>query len=123
MPVGDKHMAATDVSNSREHDYLNKYWEVLAACAWRECLAHGRGALLVGGFDDPEGCIYLPSGMMANPLLDGFTRLVDEYDPNQEIVVVIMRPPDMVSAYKGAVPERGTPSELYERLKLDLFEQ
>lgn len=102
---------------TQDYDYIAQHWEILAACAWKEYQAHGRGALLMGGFDDPGDFIYLPLDLMTTmPLLEEFARFAGEYDPRQEVVVIFLRQPPSVSAYKGGVPKRGTPPELYERL-------
>jgi hypothetical protein len=99
-------------------DFINKYWEVLAACAWNEYRAHGRGALVIGAFAKPDESIYLPMGMLTkNPLLEEVRRFAEEYDPCQEVVAIFLRSPSGVSAYRGGIPERGTPPELYERRK------
>ena len=60
--------------------------------------------------------------MVAHPLLNDFARFAEEYDPCREVVVIFLRHPSSVSAYKGGIPERGTPPELYERLKAVLQE-
>jgi hypothetical protein len=100
-----------------------KYWELLAACAWKEYQVHGRGALLVGGFNEPGDFIFLPlEVMVAHPLLKDFAQFAKKYDPSREVAVIFLRQPPTVSAYKGGIPERGTPPELYERLKAVLQE-
>ena len=55
--------------------------------------------------------------MKANPLLSDFARFAEEYDPDQEVVVIFLRPPGSVTAYRGGLPERGTPREMHERLR------
>jgi hypothetical protein len=109
--------------HQQNHNYVAKYWEVLAACAWKEYQLNGRGAFLVGGFDEPDDFIYLPLEVLTTyPLLGDFARLAEEYDPSREVVVIFLQHPPSVSAYKGGIPERGTPPELYERLKAVLQE-
>lgn len=109
---------------TQNHDYINDHWEVLAACAWREYQAHGRGALLLGGFDDPEDSIYIPSDLLRTvPFLEDFARFADEYDPCREVVVIFLRPPHSVSAYRGSMPDQRTPPEMYERLQPVLDEK
>ena len=108
---------------TQNHDYISDHWEILAACAWREYQAHGRGALLAGGFNEPGDFIFLPlEVMVAHPLLKGFARFAEEYDPSREIVLIFLQQPPKVTAYKGGIPERGTPPQLYERLKTVLYE-
>jgi hypothetical protein len=113
-------MSHTRDNNTQDYECIAKYWEVIAACAWREYEAHGRGALLVTALDGPEDCIYLPLEMMKNPLLDGYRQLVERYDPRAEVVVIFLRGKGEVSAYKGGICERGTPPELHDRLKAAL---
>lgn len=104
---------------SRDYSYIAKYWELLAACAWREYKTHGRGALLVHiDGEVEEEAIFLPLAMLTtHPRLEGFALLAKAYDPRLEIVVIFLRPPSEVTAHKGSIPEKGTPPELYERIK------
>jgi len=106
-------------NNKKEHsDFIARYWEVLAACAWREYQPHGRGALVFGALGEPDDFVYLPLNMMeAEPLMSGFASLCKQYDPEREIVVVFVGVPPSVTALKGGMPERGTPPALYDRLK------
>jgi hypothetical protein len=116
-------MRAEIGKQAQNHDYISDHWGVLAACAWREYQAHGRGALLLGGFDDPEDSIYIPSDLLRTvPFLEDFARFADEYDPCREVVVIFLGEPPKISAFKGGIPERGTPPALYERLKAVLHE-
>jgi hypothetical protein len=108
---------------NQNHSYISENWEALGACAWKEHLAHGRGALLIGGFDEPDDFIYLPlEVLVAHPLLKDYARFAEDYDPSREVVVIFLQQPPSVSAYKGGIPERGTPPQLYKRLKAVLQE-
>jgi hypothetical protein len=102
----------------KEHsDFIEQYWEVLAACAWREFKLHGRGALVFGALSEPDDFIYMPLSMLeGEPLMGGFASLAKEYDPMQEVVVILGVPPS-VTAIKGGPLRAGTPPALYERLK------
>ena len=111
------------MENKERSDFIARYWEVLAACAWREYQLHGRGALVFGALSEPDDFIYMPLIMLeAEPLMVDFASYAKEYDPSQEIVAVILGVPPSVAALKCGMPERGTPPALYERLKEALQE-
>jgi hypothetical protein len=108
---------------TRDYDYIDKYWEVLAACAWKEYRVHGRGALLCQIEEPGEEAVYLPLEMLtAHPHLKEYARMLEKYDPLEEVVLIFLRPPASVSAYKGGLSERGTPRQLYKRIKAVLSE-
>jgi hypothetical protein len=99
-------------------NFIDRYWEVLGACAWKEYRAHGRGALVLGAFSEPDDAIYCPAEeLQGHPLLTNFARFVDEYDPTEEVVVIFLWRPDEISAHRCGIPSRGTPPQLYEQLK------
>ena len=107
-----------EIDQQQNYEYIAQFWEVIAACVWQEYQTHGRGALLVGAFAEPDDPIYLPLEIIqGHPLTKELAMFVEEYDPNNEVVVIFLRRPDSVNAFKGAIPERGTPPQLYERLK------
>jgi len=83
----------------------------------------GRGALVIGAFDDPEDPIFVPlESLSSAPLLEDFARYAEEYNPEQEVVLIFLKSPSGVRAYKGGLPDRGTPPQLYEKLKSVLDE-
>ena len=106
-----------------EHEaYVAEYWDVIAAIGWKEYTAHGRGAMLVQNFGQPdENTIYIPLKMLGVPLTAAYANVVAAYDPSRETVVIVVRSPDSIGAYKGAVPGRATPPQAYERLNAKLF--
>jgi hypothetical protein len=109
--------------DTQNYNYIDKYWEVLAFLAWKEFHTHGRGGLIVFGLlEGPGDAVYMPLGVMkAEPLLSDFARFAEEYDPDREVVLIFLRPPAPVSAYRGGLSERGTPRAMYERLKPIMF--
>ena len=110
-------------ANDLDQAYLEQYWDMIAAIAWKEFKVHGRGAVLVENAGQPkEQSIYLPLKMLAgNPLGHEYAALVREYDPRREVVVIFMRPPCSVSVYNGAMSGRETPPQAYARLNKQLF--
>src|ERR1017187_7442919 len=117
-------MKKTIDQQTQDYKYIDKYWEVLAAIAWNEFQTHGRGGVIVfGSFEGPGDDVYMPLEVMqADPLLSDFARFAEEYDPDREVVVIFLRPPDSVTAYRGGLPERGTPRDMHERLKPIMYE-
>ena len=102
--------------------YLEKYWAMIAAIAWKEFTVHGRGALLVQNVGQTdEEAIFLTTRMLASPLTAQYALMAAEYDPEREIVVIFMRPASPVSAYKGAVGGRELPPEACRHLEAILF--
>ena len=77
----------------------------------------------MGTCGDPDDAIYLSAEKLASqPLLKDLARLAEDYNPQTEVAVIFLQPPHSVSAYKGGIQERGTPPELYDRLKPFLHE-
>ncbi len=115
-------MSFAPAPNVQNEAYLEKYWDLVAAIAWKEFKAHGRGALLVQNIEQPhEDVVFIPLTMLtANPLVHDFAAYVRAYDPRREIVAVFLRR-GLVSAYKGAVAGRETPPEAYRRLSAVLW--
>ncbi len=108
-----------NTENIQHRQYLQEYWDVVAAIAWREFNVHGRGALVVQDFEQPdEDAAFVPLAMLNDsPLGDDYAAFVREYDPQREVVVIFLRPPCLVSAYKGSVAGGMTPPEAYWRLR------
>ena len=50
-----------------------------------------------------------------------YARMVREYDPRREVVVLFMVPPLSVTAFTGALPDRETPPECCKRFGSMLF--
>jgi hypothetical protein len=58
--------------DKRNDDYIAQFWERIAACAWKEYQAYGRGALLVDGFAEADDSVYLPlKVILGHPLTNG----------------------------------------------------
>src|SRR5262249_54003404 len=107
-----------EFDQQQNYEYIAQFWEVIAACASQEYQTHGRGALLVCAFAETQGTIYLPPEMIqTHPLARALARFAEEYDPNNEVLVIFFRRLDSVNSYKGAWREPGTPPQLYEQLK------
>ncbi len=99
--------------------YLEKYWVLIAAIAWLGFKDQGRGALVVQKLEHPdEDMVFMPLAKFTDdPLLHDYAAFVREYDPEREVVVIFLRPPCLVSAYKGAMAGGVTPPEAYRRLR------
>ena len=103
--------------NQQDRDYLSKYWDILAAIAWKEYTIHGRGAVLVQNADQPdEDAIYITVDMLGGPITGEYAHMAAGYEPREEIVVILMRPPSPVTAYRGCLPSRSAPPEAYRQL-------
>jgi hypothetical protein len=68
-----------------------------------EVAGHGAVVVDLQGEGNPEPTIYLPSVSM--PGHDEYTAgLVRDYSPDAEFVVVLIRPGEMESSYRVALP-------------------
>jgi hypothetical protein len=89
----------------RHYDYLTRHWEVLAASAWKRYKKHGRGVVVIrkcGAFGSPDAPKYLPWKLVIDPdFIKGLAQMVEEYEPQKEVVVIFLDAPDDVSAYKA----------------------
>jgi len=110
MPISTK---------KKDFKYIEKYWEPLAAVAWKEYLDRGRGALIVDFTSDKSGDAVYSSleELTKTPLYDEGIQMVKDYDPRRQVVLIFLRLPDSVSGYKGGIAEWGTPPEIYEEFK------
>ena len=100
--------------------YIDRCWEAIAAVAWKEYMAHGRGALLFTASAESGGewdGIYLPIDLVVgHPLMKEYAEMTRSYDPMKQIVAIFLTPPDYVSAYVGGLtPERISPPEVYKK--------
>jgi hypothetical protein len=110
-----------DREAKRSHlNYIERRWDMLAAIAWKEYRASGRGALLFTQTGEPGeewDCIYLPLEAFEDaPLVKEYCDFVKQYDPTKQLVAIFLIPPDTVSAYSGGLsPERVAPPEAFRR--------
>lgn len=110
---------------SRLHlTYVDERWEILAAIAWKEFVAHERGALLLQQEGEGEwDATYLPIEVFeTSPAMKEYRALVESYDPKRQVVLILLTPPEHLSAYVGGLtPERLGPPEAYQKLGALLF--
>lgn len=108
--------------NSEEQHYLDRCWDLLAAIGWKEFSVRGRGAVLVYLAEPNDSAKFIPMEVLAgNPVTEEYARMVREYDPRREIVVIFMVPPLSVTAFAGALPKRETPLKCCQRYSSVLF--
>jgi hypothetical protein len=124
------------VTNS-QLNYIEKYWEEIAAFAWARYWFKGRGVLVfeprpLGSFplskeeslplseEDPGYwvCRYEPwENMEDNPMEPIFSDIFCSYDPEKQIIAVFLTPPNQVHTYCGPLnTDRVTPPEAYEAI-------
>ena len=114
---------------ARHKDFLRANAEIIGAFAWENCLKEGRGAVLV----PEEDFIHAPTPQLKRlrfhylPLAkhdqEPFKSVLSEkelgwlagYDPDEKVVVCILREPSGVSSY--FIGGRSRPSEAYARQK------
>ena len=107
--------------------YIDRRWEAVAGVAWKEYVAHGRGALLFTPSADSGAewdCIYVPLDLIAgHSLMKEYAEMISSYDPTKQIVAMFLTPPAHVSAYVGGLtPERIAPPEAYRKFGWELNE-
>jgi hypothetical protein len=114
----------TSITDPQTQAYIEKHWDVIAAFAWHEFKAHGRGAVVVqdaGGLK--EKTIFIPRHKLEeNPLGREYATLVCEYDPRKEAMIILLRPRSAM-VYAGAASGREAPPEAYRRLGSVLFRE
>jgi hypothetical protein len=96
---------------------LAKNWDTLAVEAYRGYLTDGRGALVIVW---PRGeRTYAPAAVIQQSRGEhdaGSGEMMRSYDPETEIVCVLMLADGSVSAHRIVTPESGrTPAALYRR--------
>jgi hypothetical protein len=109
-----------DAASELHLGYIDHRWEAVAALAWKEYMAHGRGALVFTSSAKSGGewdAIFLPLDSIADhPLMKEYANLTRSYDPMKQIVAIFLTPPAYVSAYVGGLtPERISPPEAYKK--------
>ena len=100
--------------------YIAERWELLAAIAWKEYIAHGRGALILEPDEERDwDATYMPlQECDSNTVTKELADMVRLYDPNSQIVAVFISPPQYTNGYLGGLtPERPSPPEAYKQLK------
>jgi hypothetical protein len=116
MSLAMKHKSNDSGLDPKAHSnphlgYIESRWEIVAAVAWKEYLAHRNKALLFTASTDPGGemdCIYLPLDLLeGHPLMKEYSNLVRCYDPTKQIVALFLTPPGRVSAYRGWLIQSG----------------
>ncbi|MCE9612920.1 MAG: hypothetical protein K8T26_01500 [Lentisphaerae bacterium] len=114
---------------ARHKSFLQANWEIIAAFSWGNYLEKGRGAVLVPEEDFVHQPIpvlkglrfhYLPmEGHEASPfkgiLSDRELAWVKTYDPDEKVILCIIREGGGVSSY--LIGGRSKPSEAWARQK------
>jgi len=116
------HTFDRDTARNLHLGYIERRWEIVAAVAWREYVAHGRGGPLFTTSADPGGewdCIYLPLDLIeGDPLVKEYSNLLRSYDPTKQIIALFLTAPDCVNAYCGGLTaERVAPPDAYKRIR------
>ena len=83
------------------------FWPVAAAAFVEE----GRGAIVVDTTSRPTGAGhpfgYIPQAEVEARDDEDIKRMVREYDPDRELVVVMLKPADHISTYRVQAHARG----------------
>jgi len=127
-------MSSTDdqnkppVEETREDHlkFLFHSWDLLAAAAWEGFLAEGRGAIIIDPKESSQwssSVIYMPESRPRPPGVSTWPdpeveEMVAKYDPEREVVVLILRLDGDVSAYRLPTPNRAhTPPAAFAALE------
>jgi hypothetical protein len=104
-------------TKEQDRAYIEQYWDVIAAVAWTEFMAHGRGALVVENtWEAKDDSMFIPLEMMDNPLMREYADYVRTYDPRQEVVLIFLKESSWISVYKVSLAGRDTPPDAHRRL-------
>lgn len=128
-------------TESREShaEFIALNWELGAALAWKGYREEGRGAVVV--FSDkaksewermPWGTLWdfsvTPAAWISDQAMQEArqswppdeARMIREYDPNIEVVTIILRDDGGVSSYRMFMPGHPSPPEAYELMQEEL---
>jgi hypothetical protein len=94
--------------------FLFHSWDLLAAAAWEGYSAEGRGAIIIDPKESSQwssSAIYVPESRPRPPGVPTWPdpeveEMVGKYDPEREVVVVILRLDGDVSTYQLPTPNR-----------------
>ncbi len=111
-------------------EFIHLNWDQLAAGAWEGFLEVGRGAMVIdlaaphehahGGYweENLTTGSYIPdqnpeSGTPTDWPTADVSQLVRAYDPEQEVVVVILGEDDQMSVYRAGLKDHPSPPEAW----------
>jgi hypothetical protein len=126
-----KDLPAGRESRQSHVDFIMLNWHLLGALAWRGYQVEGAGAIIINARKAKElwmigsgkvldigrtPCLYLSQASMDRvggwPDVDT-ARMVHEYDPEEEVVLVILRSDGGVSEYRIRAPNLPNPRECH----------
>lgn len=120
--------APPEVEEKREDHlkFLFHNWDLVAAAAWEGYSGEGRGAIVINPKEDSQwtnSVVYIPDNRPRPPGVPAWPdpeveEMVRDYDPEREVVVVILRLDGDVSGYKLPTPNRAhTPPAAFAALQ------
>ena len=99
----------------RDMAWIGENFAVFWSAAEMMLAEQGRGAIVVDTTMQPEPewgnpFVYLPQGEVEESFDEDAQRMVQQYEPEQEIVIVLLKPEERVSAYRVQMgpPREGT---------------
>ena len=95
--------------------WIQENMHVFWPAAWQQYQEQGRGAIVVDTTVQPEPewgnpFVYLSQGEVEEAFDEDAQRMVQQYEPEQEIVIVLLKPEERVSTYRVQMgpPREGT---------------
>jgi hypothetical protein len=107
MPAWAKRERGSDLIWITEN--MHVFWPA----AQKQYQQHGRGAVVVDTTSRPTGAghpfTYYPQAQVNETEDEDAQRMVREYDPQSEMVIILLKPQDRVSVYRVGVIEKPIP--------------
>lgn len=127
---GPEDLSPPSDSGDSHVEFIHLNWDQLAAGAWEGFLEAGRGAMVIdlaaspaqspGGYweENLTTGSYIPdqnpdSGTPTEWPTPDVSQLVKAYNPEQEVVVVILGEDDQMSVYRAGLKDHPTPPEAW----------
>ena len=108
--MAPENQAFLDWEQQLDFEWLVENLDIFRSVAVEATARHGRGAVAVDLVRPPvDGgnlCIYWPQNHIDAYAGEAVCGLVREYDPEAEVVVMLLKPGDRISAYRLRVREQ-----------------
>lgn len=92
----------------RDLAWIQENLHVLWPAAQQGYQASGRGAIVIDTLSHPAGAgnpfVYLPQNEVAKMEDADASRMVDQYDPNWELVTMLLKSAQRLSTYRVRIP-------------------
>ena len=107
--MAPENQACLDWEQQLDFEWLAENLDIFRSVVVEATARHGRGAVAVDLIRPPVNggnlCVYWPQKHIDACAGEAVRALVREYEPESEVVVMILKPGDRISAYRLRVRE------------------